>query len=152
LEIQLNGWKSRDDIEINPEHKEFLRKAGASEILITYLDSNPENFEAQENRIGREVRRDIWFGDLRLDANPEKYDPEGSRMFTKLWEGDLYGAYREAGIMDVILFESTFDEDRINADREDQDQPKVVELDDSRFWMCENPLQKFEWDGKAEET
>lgn len=128
-----SNYESIEDVELTMDHLAFFRESGASELLLTLIEVDPEDSGVNRNSARREAWRYVFYGDL--DGNPEDFVHEGGRFFTKMWNGELYEAYRyEADMTNALLLESVFGEDRINSARPHSDAPRVSELDPDRFF------------------
>lgn len=139
LEVQLRGWETGADVRLTAAHKSFFREAGASEEFLTLIEADPEGAGVNRNSVQQEASRIVFYGDL--DGDPEDFTHKGGRFFTAMWDGDLYEAFRhEADMVNAILLEGVFGEDRINAARPHADAPKVSELDADRFFICSLPV------------
>lgn len=125
-------------MDLTTDHIAFFRKAGASEVFLTLIDTDPEEAGGVHNSVRQEARRYLFYGDL--DGDPGDFTHEGGIFFTRMWDGDLYEAYRHADIASGPLLESVFGVERINSARSD-DAPPVSELDPDRFFFCSLPYE-----------
>ncbi|MFO7927832.1 hypothetical protein [Natronomonas sp.] len=129
-------------VELTSDHVGYFREAGASEVLLTVMEVDPEDAGLDHNPVRQEARRMVFDGDL--DGTPEMFTPDGGRYFNKLWDGELYNAYRyHTPGTKTELIEAVFGEDQINANRPDSDAPKVSELSPIRFMFPPEPIHPW---------
>lgn len=138
--ILYSEWDTITDVELTADHIAFFREAGASEILLTLITTDPEDAGVNRNSVRQEAKRYVFYGDL--DGDPEEFIYNGGVFFAKMWDGDLYGAYRHADMNNAVLLDSVFGEGRINSARPDSDSPRVSELDPDRFFICSLPAKR----------
>lgn len=92
-----------DEIEITDDHIQFLREAGASEEFLDMVETDPEQYGVPENSAAQKIRSLIRTGDLNLSADPEDFRFCAGGFLTKLWNGDLFGAWRKADLNNTPL-------------------------------------------------
>lgn len=129
-----SDYESTEDVELTEDHLAFFREAGASEVFLTLIDADPEEVGGFHNSVRKEAKRYVYYGDL--DGNPEEFTHDGSIFFAKMWDGDLYEAYRHyADFASGPLLRSVFGEERINTAKPDPESPEVSEIDPDRYFI-----------------
>jgi len=127
-------YNSVADVDLTSEHFAFFREAGASEIFLTLIQTDPKDTVVNRNSVREEAKKYVFYG--YLDEDPENFTHEGGFFFAEIWDGNLYEAFRnQADIVNATLLEAVFGESRINEDRPSSDAPKVSELSPDRFFI-----------------
>jgi hypothetical protein len=106
-------YESISDVELTNEHIEFLRDAGASEMLIAVLRFNHTAIGINRNSARSEVQKYVYWGALDDDCDPAAFSHLGGHFFSALWEGDLFGAWTRADSSNKTILREMYGEHRI---------------------------------------
>ena len=92
----MSVYKPRYDVDLTDEHHNFLKAAGASDELLELIAFPPETAGVSRHSTREEVEKYVEWGELDLDRDPAEFRPIGGHFFSKMWNGDLFGAWLRA--------------------------------------------------------
>lgn len=109
----MSEYNSVADVELTNDHYNFVRNAGASEMLIQLAQFSPQQAGVTRNSIREQIRQHVFWGDISEDNDPEQFSHLGGGFFTQIWEGKLYEAYCRADLNNQAILVTIYGTDRI---------------------------------------
>lgn len=116
----------RSTVELTSEEKNLLKKAGASPEFIQMVSFNITTMDRKRSdgkpvyrhstleEAAKYVRGTNHTSPSLTEENARSFDPYGGDFFQKMWDGQLFDAYRRADPNNAAIMLELFGTKRIN--------------------------------------